>query len=127
MTTALFVIALGFAVWVVWRLGTPPATSGSGRSERRAGVVCRRPRRRRRRHANLKEILLAPFVLVVALVVGLVLGLVDGVVSGFKKPPPRRTSSPDALCCGGVAGGCPVCLAIGVAGGVLLGSWLEGE
>ncbi len=41
----------------------------------------------------------------------------------------RRPEPPSAAsdCCGGLAGGCPVCLAAAVVGAFLLGSWLDGE
>lgn len=96
-------------------LGAPPAAPDSGRPE----------------DASPKEILLGPFVVVAAVVLGVVLGLIDWIVDGFKQPPPRRpAASPkrqSRLACGGMAGGCPVCLAASVALGVVVGDWLSGD
>ncbi len=110
MATALFVIAIFLAVFVIWRFGASPAAAGSSRPE----------------GAKTKEILLAPFVVVYGVLVGLALGVVDGIVEGLKKPAPRRVSPPDAPC-GGIAEGCPVCLAASVALGVMVGDWLSGH
>ena len=38
--------------------------------------------------------------------------------------PPKPESPPP---CGGIAGGCPVCLAASVAIGVVVGDWLSGD
>ena len=46
-------------------------------------------------------------------------------------PAPNRSLAPSARpeppACGGIAAGCPVCLAAAIACGVVLGSWLDGE
>lgn len=48
------------------------------------------------------------------------------VVSEPRRPaaPPKRQSPPP---CGGIAEGCPVCLAASVALGVVVGDWLSGD
>lgn len=74
MSPVLFVIVLAYAVYVVWRLA---ATGGGGPED-----------------ANLGEILIAPFVLLIGVVVGVAWGLIDGIVEGSKQPPPRRASPP---------------------------------
>lgn len=65
----------------------------------------------------------ALLIIAVALVVFFVWCAVVPPAAPLPRPEPPR----DAPCCGGMAGGCPFCLAIGVAGGLLLGSWLDGE
>ena len=45
-------------------------------------------------------------------------------VPSMSLPPPPR---PEPPACGGIAAGCPVCLAAAIACGVLIGSWLDGE
>ena len=48
------------------------------------------------------------------------------VVSESRQPPaPPKPRSPPP--CGGIAGGCPVCLAASVAVGVVVGDWLSGD
>lgn len=59
----------------------------------------------------------------------LILGIVwfvGLVVSEPRRPavPPKRLSPPP---CGGIAEGCPVCLAASVALGVMVGDWLSGD
>ncbi len=60
-----------------------------------------------------------------ALTVGAV-WFVAFVVSEARRPPaPPEPRSPPP--CGGIAGGCPVCLAASVAVGVVVGDWLSGD
>lgn len=80
----------------------------------------------------------AAILVVVAVVVWVTAGLlwsvfmlgaawfVKGVVSEARRPPaPPKPLSPPP--CGGIAGGCPVCLAASVALGVVVGDWLSGD
>lgn len=56
----------------------------------------------------------------------LVMCFVVGDVSEASRPavtPKPQTPPP----CGGIAGGCPVCLALSVAAGVVVGDWLSGD
>lgn len=51
---------------------------------------------------------------------------VKSVVSEVRRPPaPPKPLSPPP--CGGIGGGCPVCLAASVALGVVVGDWLSGD
>ena len=80
----------------------------------------------------------AAILLVVSVVVGanagwiwaiVTLGVVWLVTAAASAPPrpaaPPKPKSPPP--CGGIAGGCPVCLAAALVGAFMLGSWLDGE
>lgn len=55
-----------------------------------------------------------------------VVWLVAAAASAPPRPAPRpKPQSPPP--CGGIAGGCPVCLAASVAIGVVVGDWLSGD
>lgn len=59
----------------------------------------------------------------------LILGIVWFVALVVSEPhrpaaPPKRRSPPP---CGGIAEGCPICLAASVALGVMVGDWLSGD
>ncbi len=58
-----------------------------------------------------------------ALLVGVGLGVNDQRRGGQRRP--ERPAQSD--CCGGLAGGCPVCLAMALVGAAFLGSWLDGD
>ena len=58
-----------------------------------------------------------------AILVGIVQGVKDQ-RRGVRRRPERQAQSE---CCGGLAGGCPVCLAMALAGAAFLGSWLDGD
>ena len=58
-----------------------------------------------------------------AILVGIVQGVNDQ-RRGRQRRPERSVRSD---CCGGLAGGCPVCLVIALAGAAFFGSWLDGD
>ncbi len=60
------------------------------------------------------------------LALAVVWGVVALVVTEPRRPaaPPKPQSPPP---CGGIAEGCPICLAASVALGVMVGDWLSGD
>lgn len=96
----------------------------------------------RKRGWNVKRVLWEEWAVAIAAVVFVVVGIAAGwiwavlmvavgwfvalVVSEPRGPaaPPKRQSPPP---CGGIAEGCPVCLAASIALGVVVGDWLSGD
>jgi hypothetical protein len=81
---------------------------------------------------------MAALLVVVTVVVGInagwgwavaILGVAWLVAAAASAPPrpaaPPKPKSPPP--CGGIAGGCPVCLAASIAIGVVVGDWLSGD
>ena len=67
---------------------------------------------------------------IVTVIVGLVAIVCSAAASPSRdyRPIPRRQPLPPVQdCCCGVAGGCPVCLAVTLVGAVMIGSWLDWE
>ncbi|MCY3590722.1 MAG: hypothetical protein F4089_07165 [Gammaproteobacteria bacterium] len=55
---------------------------------------------------------------------GLVAWIAWSRIRAVVKMPPSQRPDHD---CGGLAAGCPVCLAAAVAAGVIVGEWLDGD